>query len=521
MLPKLTQLQNVAAHDGCVNAVCLGQRSAQVFATGGDDRYLSLWAVGSSTRRASFGPLQSHVTACRFDATETRLLCGNNGGTVMLFDLNEARCASNWTAHRSAVHGLALHPQDARLFFSCGYDGRLHLLSGQSRRPVQSYGAHASPARCVAASHDGRYAATCGDDRSVRVFDLTAQRQLARLDGHGDAVCCVEFHPSEPLLASGGADRSVRLWDLVALREIPVSFHLDSSAVERVRFVAADGVVLTGSADYLKVIGWNPPEFFEHVPLGFERLRDVAFAEAAVTFASNLGNRVLIHRLSCDGLKPFCDRRASDRRHRPPTPRLLDMSAIPEIAPKAQPARQASRRTAPADAAEPSVELFQEARKSRGPFMSTLNEKFSKYSRLKDLFDRLGLEAALSSVAQSGDLGTEVLLMLRRSPSVVKLEHACLVMQIAVRTFDSDHELAIATVEAMMQAFGKLVLATRAMPVPGRGVDPGLEERKRRCELFVAAFCEIAPRFRTVAAGRSASAQIAGELLEEWRGFLR
>jgi katanin p80 WD40 repeat-containing subunit B1 len=477
--------------------------------------------VGNNTHRSSFGPLQSSVTACRFDPTETKILCGNNGGTVMLFDLNEARCASNWTAHRSAVHNLAFHPQDPKLFFSCGYDGKLHVLSTQSRRPVQSYSAHANPAHHVSVSYDGRYAATCSDDRSIRIFDLTAQRQLAKLDGHTDAVCCVEFHPTEPLLVSGGVDRSTRFWDLVAQKEIPVSFHLDSSPVEKVKFLANEGVVLTGSADYLKVIGWNPPEFFEHIPLGLERIRDIAFTDATVTFASNSGNRVLIHRLGCDALKPFCDRKASDRRPRPSTPRLLDLSSIPDIAPKAQPPRQASKRAPATETPEPAMELFQEFRKSRGPFMSGLNEKFSKYSRLKDLLDRSGLESALTSVAQSGDLGTEVLLLLRRSPSVVKLEHACIVMQIAVRTFDSDHELAIATVEGMMQAFGKLVHASRSVPVPGRGVDPALEERKRRCELFVAAFREIAPRLRTVAAGRSASSQIAGELLEEWRAFLR
>jgi hypothetical protein len=519
MLPKVTQLQNVVAHEGPVNCICLGQRSAQVFATGGDDRYLYLWAVSSNTRRGSFGPLQSSVTSCRFDSSETKMLCGNNGGTVVLFDLNESRCASSWTAHRSAVNNLAFHPQDSKLFYSCGYDGKLHVLSTQARRAVQSYNAHSSPIHHVAVSYDGLYAATCGEDHTIRVFDLRAQRQLVKLEGHTDAVTCVEFHPTERLLVSCGVDRSTRFWDLEAQREIPVSFHLDTSPVEKAQFLANESVVITGSASYLKAVGWKPPVVFDNIALGLERLHDIAFADSTITFASTAGNRVLIHRLGTVGLNAFSNRNAAEpeRKPRPPTPRLLDISAMPEPTPKPV------RRTVSADVATVAndVRLFQEIRKSRGPFMSAMNEKFSRYTRLKDMLDSVGLEPTLASIAESGDLGNEVLLMLRRNPALVTFEHAGLVMQIAVRTFDQDHELAITTVEGMMQAFGKLVQATRVMPVPGRGVDPALEDRKRRCDLFTQAFREIAPRLRTVAAGRSGSSEVANELLDDWSAFLR
>jgi WD40 repeat protein len=159
MRPKLRQLQSVIAHDGPANRVCLGPRTAQVFATGGDDRYLFLWAVGSSSHRASFGPLQSGVTSCRFDPRETRILCGNNGGTVMLFDLNEARCASNWAAHRSAVTDLSFH---SKLFLSGGVDGVLNVMQIGQRRPIQTYNAHNGPVNRLSISGDGRYAATAG-----------------------------------------------------------------------------------------------------------------------------------------------------------------------------------------------------------------------------------------------------------------------------------------------------------------------------------------------------------------------
>jgi len=95
MPPKLHQMQNAIAHEGQNNTMTLGQRTAQVFATGDDDRFVFLWSIGNNDPRPNFGPFQSTVTSCCFSADEEHILCGNNGGTVMLFDLNENRCASD------------------------------------------------------------------------------------------------------------------------------------------------------------------------------------------------------------------------------------------------------------------------------------------------------------------------------------------------------------------------------------------------------------------------------------------
>ena len=547
MPPKLHQLQNVIAHEGIINTMALGQRTGKVFATGGDDRFLFLWSVGSNNPRASFGPFQSPITACHFSNDEEKILCGNNSGTVMLFDLNENRCASNWTAHRSTVNGLTFHPSNEKLVLSCGDDGKMHVLSTQQRRPLQSYTTHKGPIHHVSCSPDGRYAATCGDDMTVRVFDLTAQRQLVKLDGHTEAVTCVEFHATEPLLMSCGVDRSIRFWDLVGHKEIPVSFPLDSSPVERVKFLATEAFSL--SPDYLKVVGWNPPEFFDHFILGLEQVHDIAFADNMITIASSSGDHALIHRMRADMLKPFSSRSTGQaavfrepetKPSRPVTPRLLDISAMKKAESSSRRAREApppeppsassgssrhvpTKRPGSTDSQPLSEEckIFREFRKTRAGFMSSMNEKFSRLTRISDSLDQVGLTKTLAGVAETGELGSEMLMILRMKPEVVKLEHASLVIETAAKVFDRDHDLAIATVESMLQAFGKLVHATRAMASQGVGADMALEDRKKKCELFVEAFREIAPRLRTVAAGQSTSSQTAAELLEEWKAFLR
>jgi hypothetical protein len=296
---------------------------------------------------------------------------------------------------------------------------------------------------------------------------------------------------------------------------------LDSSPVGVCRFVAAESLVLTASADYLRVVGWSPPEFFDHFALGLECIHDIAFVDRMITIASATGDHVLIHRMATDALQPFASRQqivlaTEQKRVRPTTPRLIDVDAIPALA--KQTSERAVKRAASAGIVE-EVQVFQEFRKGRAPYMATMNEKFARLTRVNDMLDKMRLTKLLQTVASNGDLGAEVLLILRMKPQSVKLEHAPFVMQIALRIFDQDQDLAIASVEAMLQAFGKLVHATKAMA--SRGNDTALEERKKACDVFLDSFREIAPRLRTVAGGRSANAQTAAEILDEWRVFLR
>jgi hypothetical protein len=150
--------------------------------------------------------------------------------------------------------------------------------------------------------------------------------------------------------------------------------------------------------------------------------------------------------------------------------------------------------------------------------MTSMNERYARLTRVSELLDQKGLAKALELTTAGGELAPDLLAILRMRPDAVTLEHAPLVMQAAVRIFERDADLAISSVEAMLQAFGKLVHATRAMGSRG---DEAVAERKRKCEVFVEAFREISPALRTLAGSRSPIAQTAADLLEEWRVFLR
>lgn len=637
MPPKLHQLQSVAAHEGKINSMCLGHRTAQIFATGGEDRFLRIWSIGSNNPRSSFGPFQSLITACKFNPNEEMIVCANNSGTVMLFDLNENLCSSNWTSHRSTVRSLSFHSQDPRLILTCGIDGKFNVLSTTQRMPIQSYAVHNGPVNYVTCSSDGKYAATCGDDKTIRIFDLTAQKQLIKFDGgHTDAITCVEFHPTEPLLISCGVDKSVRFWDMQNQREIPVSFPIDSSPVDVVMFAPFStpttyDVALSASADYIKTIGWRPSEMYDCFSIGLECVHDIAVDnssgdEGTLTIASSSGETALIHRMLLNQIKPFSSRQpqaskldsntSESEKPKSSTPRLLDITTMAKVKPKSKAAPSATTNTKTTTAAKRSkanvtpssstgnsslhpktktssnasrvsgrstgssrsnrsvssdtkksdndndseasekrsnssgsrnsknsnssagskrfgtkssystenseeLKIFKDFRKYRGSFITQMNERYARLTRVKDSLAQIGLTKTLENAAETGELGAELLVILGMKPGVVKLEHAALMMQISVKVFDRDYDLAITTVESMLQAYGKLVNVTRQTSLNGVGNDIALEERKKKSDLFVESFREIAPKMRTVACGKSPISQTAAEILEDWKFFLR
>ena len=167
------------------------------------------------------------------------------------------------------------------------------------------------------------------------------------------------------------------------------------------------------------------------------------------------------------------------------------------------------------------MKIFRDFRKYRGPFITQMNERYARLSRVKDSLAQIGLIKTLENAVETGELGGELLNILGMKPEVVKLEHAALMMQISVKVFDRDYDLAIMTVESMLQSFGKLVNVTRQTALNGVGSDYALEERKKKSDMFVDGFREIAPKMRTVACGKSPISQTAAEILEQWKLFLR
>lgn len=540
MTPKPSQLSAVNAHEGEVNCVSLGTKTGMVYATGGEDRILNLWVTQNKKPRLSFGPFQSSISVCRFNDTEDKILCGNNGGTVLMIDLNNSRTDATWAAHRSTVNDVCFHTQNNNMVLTCGYDGKLNILSKQQRHPSQCYTLHKGSATSVDITSDGRYAATCGVDKTVRIYDLVASKELCKFTSHSEAVNCVKFHPFEPILASCSEDRSIHFYDLYKMKELQTSFPLDTDSISLIRYAPMDQCMLTLSKSYSKIIGWSPPTFYEQISTGIDVPQDLAIIDGNILFASSSGNLAIIHKLKCSGMKPFIKRKRvysdSDALKKEGSAKILDEQHIPATkgSSRSESAEQSIDRYSSRGESNVSKEripapnsvstsgtsvLYAEFRKERANFMTSMNERFSKLTRINEELDQMSLIELLNGCAENGKYAAELLTVMQMKPEVLSLQHAASIMQISTLILKSNTELAVTTIESMLQSFGKLIHAT--LQTPNSGVDLALEERKKRCTNFVNAFKQMLPALKQLSGENTPSGITAAEIISEWKVFAK
>ena len=196
-MDKVSTLQNIVPHNGPITSVSVGPRTGMVFATGGDDKMLNLWSLGKQSPCASYGPFPSFVSSTRFDNTEEIIICGNNGGAVLVFDLSASKMTSSWSAHRSIVNNIVIDPSNNQNIASCGHDGMVKVFNPKSRQPIATFTHGSCSVNCLAYSSDGKYLSSCGDDGIVKVFDLVAGGLLSYFECHTGPAKFVEFHHSE------------------------------------------------------------------------------------------------------------------------------------------------------------------------------------------------------------------------------------------------------------------------------------------------------------------------------------
>ena len=92
--PSLSAVKKVhefAAHATNVNCATLGPLTGQVLATGGDDKKVNVWRVGSPSSVWSLGGNTSAVEKVCFDSEEQFLVSGSKGGSLKVYDLTEGK----------------------------------------------------------------------------------------------------------------------------------------------------------------------------------------------------------------------------------------------------------------------------------------------------------------------------------------------------------------------------------------------------------------------------------------------
>jgi len=107
-----------------------------------------------------------------------------------------------------------------------------------------------------------------------QVWDIQSGRIIRDGWHHNGRITGLEFNQVEFLMVSSGADRTVRVWDLEVWQQVEC-LGPEATAVQSIAYAQDGSVLLTATADALKVWGLEPTVHHDTVPMDWRNLADL------------------------------------------------------------------------------------------------------------------------------------------------------------------------------------------------------------------------------------------------------
>ena len=206
------KLQEFVAHGSAVNCLQFGRKSGAVMVTGGEDKKVNVWAIGRPNAILSLTGHTSAVECVTFDSNESTVIAGSAGGTLKLWDLEQAKVARTLTGHRSNCISVQVYSDSEQ----CLLLAVVQIASHPSRPP------HDCRSRSGVHSPQwhpyGEFFASGSVDTNLKIWDIRRKSCIQTYKGHTRGVRQITFSPDGRWVVSGGDDGLVKLWDLTAGR---------------------------------------------------------------------------------------------------------------------------------------------------------------------------------------------------------------------------------------------------------------------------------------------------------------
>jgi len=153
------------------------------------------------------------LTTCRFSHCGKYVVAAGTDEAVVRWELESGK-KTPLTAHRSWVNGLALHPDQKRLF-SADFHGTIHCWPFTVETPKPQWSvdrAHRGWVRTLLATPDGNLL-SAGNDRVVKLWSGDDGRLIRSYEGHENYIFSLAFHPNGRSFVSGDLFGHVLQWD--------------------------------------------------------------------------------------------------------------------------------------------------------------------------------------------------------------------------------------------------------------------------------------------------------------------
>jgi len=175
----------------------------------GSDRVVRIVDIASGKTTHRLDAHTDWVVSVGFSPDGRRLVTGDRGGGLMLWETRQWDRVARLSGHRGAVTGVAWRP-DGRVVASASRDGTVRQWESEGGRALRNWMAHEGGVMGVACRGDGRLA-TVGRDGLARTWNQAGAR-LGQFGPLGDVATRVALVGVPGWLVVGDYSGDVRVW---------------------------------------------------------------------------------------------------------------------------------------------------------------------------------------------------------------------------------------------------------------------------------------------------------------------
>lgn len=224
----------------------------RILATGGFDRTVNIWEVGTGRLRRALNGHTGVVRAVAFSPDGVILASASDDRTIKLWDVGSGELKTTLSGHMSYVTSLAFSRSGGALA-SGSADKTVRVWNVRTGQVTQVFGGHMDRVYAVAFSPNGRMLASGSSDKTIKFWDVNTGSLTHQIpNGSASRIDALAFSPDGAMLASGGGDQTIKLWE-------PETGQLLKTLDKHVNGLAfsPDGRMLATGSHNNSVVIWN------------------------------------------------------------------------------------------------------------------------------------------------------------------------------------------------------------------------------------------------------------------------
>ncbi|MBA4186500.1 MAG: hypothetical protein C0467_00635 [Planctomycetaceae bacterium] len=257
-----TRLREYTGHTGAVTTLAVVP-DGSLLVTGGEDKTVRVWEIGSGKQLRSLQGHLGRVTASASRADGKQIASGSEDGAIRMWDLNADDDHRALSEAADSLWAVAFSP-DGKHVAAAGADKTIRVYNPETGKLEATLTGAKSPITSLAFLPDSNRLVAGGGDQVVVIWDVAKEKAVKELPGHQSAVLSVAVSEDGKLVVSGSADKSVRGFDPESGK--PTWTWNGRSAVCAVAIRKGNKYVAVGLADgslvVLDVTAATPKEVF-------------------------------------------------------------------------------------------------------------------------------------------------------------------------------------------------------------------------------------------------------------------